>query len=276
MPNFIKLKERDRINLFDSVKKNIDLSWDAFYPRLNISRAMFFNYLSGKYHLPKKLFLRLEKISGISISDYEEFHRNKYVEKGIKKPPLSEEFAEILGALAGDGHIGGIPYEVSITCSNQVDREYIFYLKPVLDRLFGVKFKISVQNNCIKLKTYSKNLVFFLHNQYGLPLGRKKGKLKVPLNLRKNKKFLRAYMRGLFDTDGTIYIRRKGDIVVEIANIDKSYLREIQEILNFLGFASGISGKNLYIYRKELIKKFFREIKPANSKHLKKYALYSN
>ncbi len=47
-------------------------------------------------------------------------------------------------------------------------------------------------------------------------------------------------------------------------------------LLHNLGFNPGISGKHIYLYKKEEIVRFFNIIKPSNSKHLKKFKIYSN
>ncbi len=274
---FIRLKSKERENLFGSVKEELGVSWNKIYPLLGVSRAMFFNYLSGKYDLPINLFNNLEKIGHVRITKYSTIRKEKYIEKKIKSPPLNSHLAELLGALSGDGHISDKnSYEVSITCSGKDDCEYIKHLKPIFETLFCLNFKVYADGSKIRLKTYSKNLVLFLNKEFGLPLGKKKGFLRIPEKVKTNKKLLLAYIRGLFDTDGSIYFRRNNEPAVEIISMDKRFLKEIETALRSLGFLCGTSGKNLYIYDKSMIKKFFHEVKPANSKHLKKYRMYSN
>lgn len=274
MPNFIKIDKRNLEKFFQELKLKKRKPWRDIAIDLGVSKAMLFNYKNGGYPIRKKVFDKILRVIKY-IPPYSIILKQKFLEKEVKKAQLTEELSEVLGALAGDGHVSRHSYEVSITCSSKLDREYIYYLKPLFERLFNLKFRVIVQDTKIRLKTYSKNLAFFLHKEYGLPLGKKKGNLKISSKLKNNKNFLKAYIRGLFDTDGSIYVRRKKDPVIEIISKDKNYLREVRETLNLLGFYCGISGKNLHIYRKEMIVKFFKEIKPANSKHLKKYELYS-
>lgn len=102
------------------------------------------------------------------------------------------------------------------------------------------------------------------------------GKLKIPEQIKNSRRFLISYLRGLFDTDGTIYIRRKKDLVLEISSADGRFLKEVNESLCSLGFNSRKYKKHLSLYNKKDIVKFFNLIKPANSKHLKKFNLYKS
>ena len=272
MHTFINLSSYDRDRLFNLSRKRVG-SWNKLYPKIGMSRSMFFNYLSGKYPIPEEIFLNLQKIAKIKIKEYTTLNKERYLEKKIKHPIFNEKLAEILGVLNGDGHVSKINFEVCVVGSI-LERDYYKYLKRLFEDVLNLKFSISQQENRFRLRTYSKQLATFLNEEYGLPLGKKLGKLKIPNQILKSEKFIKSYIRGLFDTDGSFYIRRKKDAVVEIISADKFYLDEIRKSLISLGFSCGISGKNLYIYRKEVIAKFFKEIKPANTKHLKKYENY--
>ena len=78
-------------------------------------------------------------------------------------------------------------------------------------------------------------------------------------------------MRGLFDTDGSVYRRRKRDIVASIISRDPPFLEQVAKALREMGFNPSVSGKNLYLYSNNQVKKFFEEIQPANKKHLERY-----
>lgn len=273
MPIFIRLKGEDRIKLFDLVKKNINSSWEKFYPFLKISRPMFFNYLSGRHNLPEKIFLRLQRIAKIKINDYEKIKQNKYIKKNIIEPKMNAYLAEILGILNGDGHISNFKHEVCIV-GDLKEKKYYIYLKKLFQRAFGISFTIYKGESYFKLRTYSTELSDFLTKEYGLPKGNKLGKLKIPKQVLTSRNLLKSYLRGLYDTDGSFYIRRRNDPVVQITSADPSFLKEVKEALISLDFNVAKGVNRIFIYRKEDIKNFFSTIKPANSKHLKKYQNY--
>ncbi len=270
---FIRLKNKDRIKLFNLVKRKINSSWNIFYPSLKISRTMFFNYLSGRYNLPKDLFLKLQKIAKVEIKDYLEIRQNRYTKKRIVEPKMSNSLAEILGVLNGDGHISRLQYEVNVV-SDSREKDYSNYLKRLFERTFKISFSFYKEPSRTKLRTYSIDLSNLLTKKYGLPKGNKLHKLRIPKQVFSSKNLLRNYIKGLFDTDGSFYIRRKKDPVLEISSADKRFLGEIKKTLNVLDFNAAKGVNKVVIYRKEDIKRFFKVIKPANPKHLKNYQNY--
>ena len=72
----------------------------------------------------------------------------------------------------------------------------------------------------------------------------------------------------------SFYIRRKKDPVLEISSADPQFLNEVRKALISLDFNVAKGVNRIFIYNKEGIKRFFKLIKPANSKHLKKYQNY--
>lgn len=276
MPIFIEMSKKNIIRLIDSLKEKLKVNnLDLVAEYLSISRPMLFNYLSKKYLVPEEIFRKLTEETGIKIDKYKEVRKEKFILKSIKSPVLNEDLAEILGALNGDGHVSSLNYEISITGSKYLDLEYFSHLKDILKKLFDLEFRISFQENRIKLRAYSKKLVYLLHKKYNLPLGEKLGKLKIPEKLKKDN-LLTSYIRGLFDTDGTIYMRRKKEPVIEISSADKSYLKSVKSALESLNFKFGLGNNKIYLYNKKEIVRFFNLIKPANNKHLKKYQIYLN
>ncbi len=273
MPIFIRLKSKDRIKLFNSIKEKINISWNSFYPTLGISRTMFFNYLSGRYNLPQKLFLKFKKIAEIEINAYEKIKQNKYVKKKIVEPKMSNLFAEILGVLNGDGHLSNFSNEICVV-GDAKEKIYLSYLKNLLEDNFKISFNFFEEPTRIKLRTYSIELSYLLNKKYGLPIGNKIGRLKIPKPIFQSKNFMLSYLRGLFDTEGSIYIRRGKDLVVNIRSADKIFLSQVRDLLVSLGFHPSLSNKNLNLYRQDEIDKFFIMVKPANTKHLKKYQNY--
>jgi len=273
MPLFIKLNDENRKRLFNSVKKNINSSWDKFYPSLGVSRSMFFHYLSGKHNLPKKIFRKLEGMAGIKINAFEQIMQNKYEKKEMVAPKMSELLAEILGVLNGDGHISKFKYEVCVV-GDLREKDYYNYLQNLFGSVFRIFFTIYETSSCLKLRTYSINLSNFLTNQYKLPKGNKLKRLRIPRQVFSSKKLLAAYLRGLFDTDGSFYIRRNNEPVVQITSASPIFLKEIREALISFNFNVARGNQRIFLYHRKDIKRFFESIKPANPKHLKKYQNY--
>ncbi len=273
MPLFILLTDNQREEFFNKLKEKINCSWENFYPEYKKSRSMFFNYLSGRYDLPQELFIKWKKITNISIKPINFIEKQRFLPKDIPSIRFDEELAEIFGVLNGDGHISPINYEVCIV-GNSKEIDYLNYLKTLFENKFKLKFVFIIDETKFKLRTYSSKLFDVLTKKYSFPSGNKMGKLRIPKQIKLSRKFLIAYLRGLFDTDGTIYIRRKKDLVLEVSSADKIFLKEVQLALLSLGFNTKIYEKHVTLYNLEDIHDFFYIIKPANTKHLKKYQNY--
>lgn len=275
MTFFIKLSVVDRKIIFEKTKEELSCNCNVLAKELGVSRDMFFKYRRGDYLIPECIFKHLIKLSSFQPNNFEKVEIEKYNKKIVRKPTLDCEFAEILGALNGDGHLSKINHEISII-GNLNERDYIQHLQKKFEDLFKIKFKVETYLRYLKLRAYSVDLVNFLNKIYGLPKGKKKGNLLIPKQILSHKNLIVSYFRGLFDTDGTFYIRRKKDPVIEISSADKRYLEEIKNTLKLVGFEFGIRKNNIHLYKKEEIKRFFEIIRPANPKHLKKYNLYLN
>ena len=271
---FINLSKENRKLLFLEVKQNLNSSWEKFYPSLEISRPMLYNYISGKYDIPEKIFFKLLEISNIESIEHEKIFKEKYFRKKIKNPPEDIFLAEIFGVLNGDGHLSSKNYEISVI-GNLLEKDYFVYLKNIFEKTFKIKFKIEKFSHHIKLRTYSKDLCYLLNEKYSIPLGKKIGQLRIPKMILDSEEFLIYYIRGLFDTDGGINLRRKNEMMIHITSADKNYLEEIGGAMKKLGFKIARSDKKILIYRRDEIEKFFEKVKPANSKHLKKFKIYS-
>jgi DNA-binding transcriptional regulator WhiA len=270
---FVELSCNQRKRFFNEIKQKID-SWEKFYPKYNISRSMFFNYLSGEYNIPLRIFNIWKKISGFQ-GKINIIEKRLYLKKEIGEISLDEKLAEIIGVLNGDGHISKNKKEICVV-GNRNEERYACYLKDLFEKKLIIIFSLFLHDNRFKLKGCSVKLSEFFIKVYGLPQGNKMGKLHIPKKIIINKKLLKYYIRGLFDTDGTIYLRRKNDAVIEISSADDKYLVEIKSALQSLGFSVSLLKNHIAIYKKEEIKYFFQLIKPANSKHLKKYQNYLN
>lgn len=273
MPNFVNLEPKNRIRLFNALKKEIGIPWREFYPKFKISKGSFFNYLSGRGEIPEELSNQWSSLARINLEDKEIIFKPSYKKKIIPYFKLDNNLAEILGILNGDGHVSKFKYEVCVVGSI-LERDYYNYLKNLFENKFNVGFTLREEGTKFKLRIYSKDLSNRLIASYGLPKGNKIGKLKIYPKLWKSRNMLKSYIKGLYDTDGCFHIRRKNDPVISITSADRLFLQEVIKALNYLGYNTAKGNQRVFIYRKEDVNKFFKEIEPSNSKHLKKYGKY--
>ena len=119
----------------------------------------------------------------------------------VNKP----EFAEFYGILMGDGHVCGINNQITITGHPINDYEYYLnYLLPLIKTLFKKDVQIHNYGNFIRIFMNGKDICQLLaHLKF--PRGRKGKFLVIPRCFSKDKKLLISLIRGLFDTDGSLY-----------------------------------------------------------------------
>ncbi|MDO8628472.1 MAG: LAGLIDADG family homing endonuclease [Nanoarchaeota archaeon] len=267
----------DQKNFISDCKKSSGFTWEGIASYLGVSRAMAFLYYNSACQLPFDRYLALCGLVGQSpnISLAVEA---KGTMTTINVPRvLDESLAELLGILAGDGHISAKNYEVNVAGHKFLDKEYHKeHVALLFFDIFGlsVRFKECLIKKARHLRVYSKELAFYLSNNFGLPLGKKLGHLHIPSMLFDNLVFLKCFLRGLFDTDGSIYKRRKRDLVVSIISKDTVFLSEVASALSLLGFHPSVSGKNLYLYRHAEVERFFIEIQPVNRRHLDRWEVF--
>jgi len=164
------------------------------------------------------------------------------------------------------------------------DRDpYLKVIKPIFKFLYGIDISLRLMPStrvfgfqiwCNKLVEFKKKL--------GFPLG-KKFDILIPKVFLANDELKKAVIRGIFDTDGCVYLQKKyGKLYprLEIATISSQLAEQLLIILNKLGLRAT---KYSYILRgwREIYKisvrgngmldKFMKIIKPANPKHVRKY-----
>lgn len=274
MPAFVKLSAEQRNTFFSKIKLQLGGTWKNVYLKKGISKAMFYNYLSGKFPIPKNLFEEWQDKASIPSQNIKILNKQKYLKKEIPKIKLDGRLAEILGILNGDGHICPINHEICVV-GNCLEKEYADHIKKLFETKFNIPFNLFFDNSKFKLRGYSIDLFNILTKKYRLPSGNKMGNLRIPLQVITSRRLLVSYIRGLFDTDGTFYIRRKKDAVIEISSADKVFLKEIHEALCSIGFNFGLYQKHINLYDLRSIKRFFKIVRPSNPKHLKKFIFYN-
>lgn len=200
----------------------------------------------------------------------------------LKTPRKSVMLAEIIGVFMGDGNMS--KRQAHIFLNLEKDRQYANYLKDKIEKLFGVKISLSSRpiDTRLVLTASSTKLISFL-NKCGLPIGNKiKQGIDIPKWVSHSNTWLRACLRGLFDTDGCTYIdhhRYKdkvyGHICVAITSYSRNLLRSIYKSLVSLGYKPTISdNRNVLIRREAEVLRFFREIQPQNKVHYDKIRLF--
>jgi len=224
----------------------------------------------------------------------------------MMKSKITPEIAEFIGWHLGDGCISTGKGRYEYTLTGDIIEEHPFYqniVVPTFNKIFKdlLKEPISIKRyksvGVCGIYFFNKNFVSFLRKEFSLKSG-KKINVGVPTFIKtENQK--KDFLRGLFDTDGSIYFCKsyiKTKKVswynlfhykpkIKLATISKKLIDEVKEMLLELGFSPRLykprkQKKNEnYIYSVVLdtnkdTQKWIEEIGFKNLKHLTKVKVW--
>ncbi|MBU6232030.1 MAG: hypothetical protein KGI50_08070 [Patescibacteria group bacterium] len=205
--------------------------------------------------------------------------------KLIKIPRLrySSALAEAFGILAGDGHVG--TYQISVTTNSQTDLEHAKYVRKLFRKLFKLRisFRLRKKQNACVIYVSSKKLCSTLGSM-GLIQGDKiAAQLSIPIWIKQNRMYLHNFIRGLFDTDGCVYIDRHmirgrsyAHLAISFTSRSLPLLSDFKHSLEQLGLHPTQKSKfAVFLRRREEINTYFAVVGSSNPKHLRKYRNFS-
>ncbi|MFA5359777.1 MAG: LAGLIDADG family homing endonuclease [Patescibacteria group bacterium] len=132
--------------------------------------------------------------------------------KLLQKNIIKSHLAYIIGVALGDGNLSN-PNKRAVRLRITCDTKYQGIIKNIIKSLKIIlpKNKISIvkrKGNCLDISCYSNKLESLLGWKVGLG-SKYKQKVFVPKWIKTNKKFTLLCLKGLFETDGSIYLDRK-------------------------------------------------------------------
>ena len=302
LKNYLHLLE-DNIKLIGTKKILLNLhnkSKKTYKERafqLGISESSYRQYIQEKAHPPLWFLNNLKLLDPKILTKLEKVNLKFTARNQIVTLPkkLSKDLAYFIGYLHGDGFLGSD--KKTIGFSDEYKSQLI-KINNICFKLFNKKGKIrKVKSPIGKKGSYHlelrQNVInSFLHKVFRIPRG-VKNQLEIPKTIIKNKTFLKFYLIGLYDADGTLPKNPEKakqnfvDVGVKSKNLMcqvKSSLKKFQ--INTLKLyprkTKSIAGKKfkkpsiiweLRIRRKSEIIRFLKEIgfnHPIKNKRMKK------
>ena len=212
-----------------------------------------------------------------------QFRKNSILDrKDINKPAKSKELAEFVGVILGDGGISN--YQVTVALHAIDDKRYGGFVTSLIEKLFDVPVGIYKSKTDASVHYYVSRveLVDFCVEFLGLVKGNKiTHQVDIPRWIKNNKEYLSACVRGLVDTDGSVFVhtyRVNGKIYkytkMNFTSNSEPLRRSVYEGLNKLNVPSRLDGRNnVWIDSKSGVKKYFSIIGSHNPKHLDRCGL---
>ena len=167
---------------------------------------------------------------------------------------LTEGIAEIIGILIGDGYIysKNNKYQIGFVGSPKTDVELFNHLQKLILNEWNKPSKIKLRERGLRLVINSKEICNFLTKELSFPSGKNKCEnVFIPEEILKDWNLSRKTLRGIMDTDGTIFVSRKPGIekypTIEITTTSKILAEQLKKILEEKNFRVA----NIRIFRKE-------------------------
>lgn len=210
--------------------------------------------------------------------------------RNVNIPNESEDLSEFLGIIAGDGSFFNKDrvHQIGITLNLTEDKEYANHVITLIKNLFNIQpYVLSRQKyNAYFISIHSKAIADLLVLQ-NFPNGNKKGKLVIPNWILNKNKFTCAFLRGLMDTDGSVFFAKRGTYkqnkypVLEIKCSDKNFIEQITNAMKIMGLVSikrecKDGGFKMQLNGQKQFEIWLKRIGFSNFKHTSKYLVWKN
>jgi len=156
---------------------------------------------------------------------------------------LTEDLAEIIGILIGDGYIyrKNRKYQIGFVGSPKTDIELFDRLKELIFKEWKKEVNAKVRERGLRMVFNSKEICSFLIDDLKIPHGEGKcEKVKIPEEIFNNWDLAKYTIRGIMDTDGTVFVSKKPGIeeypTMEITTTSIVLANQLREILLQQGF----------------------------------------
>lgn len=151
---------------------------------------------------------------------------------------FNNNLAYVIGVAIGDGNLSnpnGRAVRLRVSCDNKYP-QIIERIKKAIQQLLPTNKVSTVNNkrNCSDVSCYSNKLEDFLG--WKAKNGSKyKQRVSVPVWIRANKKYTVSCLRGLFETDGSIY-KDRGYIMSNFVTIIPELACDVIQMIKDIGF----------------------------------------
>lgn len=172
-----------------------------------------------------------------NFSNWQKINKRKSERIKEKKLKRSNELAELIGIILGDGCLTNLPRTeaLRIVCNSE-QQDYINHIVTLIQKIFDKRptvYKRSGQK-ATNITLYRCNL----SERLGIPCGNKiKNQVTIPKWIKENRNYSTNCLKGLFETDGSYYEDESNyTCVIEFKNNCRSLLQNVHHILKNFGY----------------------------------------
>ncbi|MBI3623839.1 hypothetical protein HY212_07215 [Candidatus Pacearchaeota archaeon] len=205
---------------------------------------------------------------------------------------ITKAKAEIVGVYIGDGYTykNNNKYQIGFVGSPMTDVSLFKRVKKLIKKEWDKEVNFKVRDNGLRMIFRSKEVSDFLIGYLKLPFGKGKcEKVKIPEEIAKDWNLVKYTIRGIMDTDGTVFVSKKPRVdkypTMEITTTSQLLAEQLRRILLKQGFIVGNIRKStsklsklpayrVPLYGKENLRKWIREIGFSNKYKLDRAKTY--
>lgn len=194
----------------------------------------------------------------------------------------------MVGIMLGDGGLYRPPttdgYVIQVSINRIDEKPYVDHVKTLIKDIFNRNPSEypKKSDKSISIRLHSKKCVNYFES-LGLKTGDKvKNQVNVPIWIKENKEFSKFCLKGLFDTDGSIYVHPHKSIYLSFRNASFPLAEDFKDICESLGINTQpkitesrvinentgeiYTGYQVFISSKKNVKKFLVTIDPEKFK----------
>ncbi len=156
---------------------------------------------------------------------------------------MDKHIAELIGIIIGDGFLDNCQkhYRIGIAGDPINDKEYFGYIQSLIKKIWNKDTKVVKRGRGIYIIVNSKSAFIEITEKYSLPIGEGKcAKVIIPDSIIKDKNLVLHTIRGIVDTDGSIFVANKPGSPnypsIEITTCSLKLAHQLKSILGMNGF----------------------------------------
>jgi len=188
---------------------------------------------------------------------------------------IDERMAEVAGVFAGDGTLYKTNWgHVMEVRGEPVERNYYQnYIAPLFGSVLGCELKVIERKSkggfLIGIRKCGKIVYKLFHEELGFHVGKKSHIVQIPSSvLESGDEISIAYLRGMFDTDGSVNTRIiRGKYLqpfVVFTTVSEIHKNQIHTLLKKLGFNAWKERYNIRMGGWSTVRRFFEVVRPHN------------
>lgn len=171
-------------------------------------------------------------------------HLNEFKRRGKDSGmELNNITAELTGIIIGDGCLYGNfnSYCTMITGHPDDDKEFYEILRKNINSIIGRDPRIKIHQRALRLIVTDKKFFNFFVEDLGMKYdGDKCHNVTIPEVILKNKELAISCIRGIFDTDGSVFTSKKAGSpkypCIELTTVSKNLARQVYNFLKENGY----------------------------------------